>query len=98
MGAGIGGTPHMVLSPMRAAGFPFIKTVEEPLIIAPPPLCEIAGHTNPSPCLAAGKPPISTLVLPETIRPECPARSLDCLAAILPISTQLIDLTLSGYH
>jgi hypothetical protein len=52
--------PCAVESPIRAAGIPFIRTVAEPAII----LSGGPEQVAISPTRAAGKPPISTSVLP----------------------------------
>ena len=52
--------PWAVLSPIRAAGLPLIKTVAEPFkITSGGPV-----QTNISPNVAAGNPPISTVIEP----------------------------------
>ena len=55
--------PCAVLSPILAAGFPPIITVEDPLTI------ESGGPTQTQlePTVAAGKPPIKTVGIPSNI-------------------------------
>ena len=57
--------PWLVESPILAAGFPFINTEPEPLLM------ESGGPTqmSRSPFRAAGKPPIFTLGEPTTTGP-----------------------------
>lgn len=57
--------PEAVVSPMRAAGMPPMKTVAEPLaIISGGGTTQPGGGVTMSNARAAGKPPISTVVHP----------------------------------
>lgn len=57
--------PEAVVSPMRAAGMPPMKTVAEPLaIMSGGGTTQPGGGVTISKARAAGKPPISTVVHP----------------------------------